>query len=82
MEKANNCRTDFLFSTPNFLTGAGSIFNIRGNYFRINTSPSPEMADMKAIHSDWCMVGNDLRKSFEEYQRQSEQENKIFEEVE
>ena len=82
MEKINNCRTDFLFSTPDFLTGAGSIFNIGGNYFNFNIPLSPELADMKAIQSDWCMVGMDLRKAFEEYQKQSEKEDKTFEEVE
>ena len=82
MEKKHTCRTDFLFSTPSFLTGAGSIFNIRGNYFRFKLSRSSELADMRAMQSDWCMVGKDLRKAFEEYQKQSEQGNKTFEEVE
>lgn len=81
MEKENTCRTDFLFSTPSFLTGTGSIFNIRGNYFSFNTSSSPELADMRAMESDWHMVGVDLRKAFEEYQKQSEKENKTFEDV-
>lgn len=82
MEKENTCRTDFLFSTPSFLTGAGSIFNIRGNYFRFNTSSSPELADMRAIQSDWCMVGRDLRGAYEEYRKQLVHENETFEEVE
>jgi len=51
------CRTDFLFSTPSFLSGMGSAINIAGNYFDFNKTPNP---DEVALKSDFCVVGKDL----------------------
>lgn len=54
-------RTDFLFATPSFLTGMGSIFNIAGdNYFEYNLSENGNEADAKALASDWGVVGSDI----------------------
>ena len=53
-------RTDFLYSSPDFLTGVGSLMNIQGNYFEFNASKSGEDADFKALISDWGVVGNDI----------------------
>lgn len=76
MENKLTCRTDYLFATPGFLTGAGSIFNIIGTYYEFNTSQTSEIADQKAISSDWCMAGRDLKEAFEEYQNSKKpQEN-------
>jgi len=68
MNNNKDIRTDFLFATPSFLVGAGSIFNLAGNYFEFNISSSGEEADIKALQSDWDMVGNDLRDAFFEYE--------------
>ncbi len=54
--------TDHLFPRTNSIIGAGSIFNIAGNYFEFNYSSSDEEADSKAIESDWGTVGCDLEK--------------------
>lgn len=54
-------RTDFLFSRTGFLTGAGSVFNLAGNYFGYNYSDSPFEADAKALASDWAVVGQDMQ---------------------
>ena len=53
-------RTDFLVPTPSFLTGVGTVFNIWGQYFDYNTSPSEEEADTRALLCDWGMVGQEL----------------------
>lgn len=53
-------RTDFLFSRMGFLTGAGSVFNLAGNYYTFNSAESPEAADRRALASDWNVVGQDL----------------------
>ncbi len=60
MNKLKKYRTDFLFSTPSFLIGAGSVLNIAGNYFDFNYSSSDKEVDNKAILSDWGVVGNDI----------------------
>jgi hypothetical protein len=60
MKKIKKYRTDFLFPTPSFLIGAGSVFNIAGNYFNFNYSSSDKEADNKAIMSDWGVIGQDI----------------------
>lgn len=58
--------TSYLFSTSSFLTGAGSVINLAGNYFSFNYSTSGNEADRKAIDSDFFMVGQDCWSAFEE----------------
>ena len=60
-------RTDFLFINPNFLIGLGSTLNIAGNYFLYNYSDSDEIADSKAIASDWGVIGLDIKNSLNFY---------------
>lgn len=55
-----NYRFDSLFPRTSFLIGAGSVFNLAGNYFQFNTSVNDEKADFKAIESDWGSIGKDL----------------------
>lgn len=69
MNKNKDSRTDFLFSTPSFLTGAGSIFNLAGNYYEYNLSSSGEEADSRAMQCDWAMVGNDLSNALDAYEQ-------------
>lgn len=54
-------RTDILFPRTSALIGAGSIFNIAGNYFEFNRSQTAEEADWLALANDWGMVGRDLK---------------------
>ena len=53
-------RTDYLFPSPSFLIGAGSIFNISGNYFEYNLSETDLQADLKALISDWLAIKKDF----------------------
>lgn len=57
--------TDFLFSMPSFLTGAGRVFDLAGQMTRYNTSATPEAADIDALTRDLACVGNDLGPDFE-----------------
>jgi len=52
--------TGFLFSTPSFLTGAGSVINLAGNYYRYNSSRSGAEADALALKNDFLMIGQDF----------------------
>ena len=63
MKKNKSYRSDFLFSTPSFLIGTGSVLNIAGNYFSFNYSSSDRQADTKAISSDWGVIGGDIEKA-------------------
>jgi len=60
MEEQKRYVTDFLFSTPSFLSGAGTVINLAGNYHKFNASNSGFEADKKAIENDFRMVGQDI----------------------
>ena len=60
----------YLFARPSFSEGMGRVFDMAGSYNVYNTSLTPEEADAKAIMSDWLMIGNDIRNSIYEYERQ------------
>lgn len=52
--------TNYIFPQTDFLTGAGSVMNIGGNYYVFKMSQTPEEADFRALRSDWSTIGNDL----------------------
>jgi hypothetical protein len=60
MKTQNRFKTDFLFSTPSFWIGAGTVINLAGNFYEFNLSESGFEADEKAIENDICMVGQDI----------------------
>lgn len=68
-------RTDYLFPKSNFITGAGTIFNVAGNTFSFNRSESGEEADFRAIESDWGVIGLDLKKVMTEITVKNVKEN-------
>ncbi|MEQ1860220.1 MAG: hypothetical protein ABMA13_09810 [Chthoniobacteraceae bacterium] len=53
--------TDFLVADGSYLTGAGTVFNLGGEYFLYNRSGSPAVADARALRQDFAMVGQDIR---------------------
>ena len=65
MHNGKRYKTDFLFSSPSFWNGVGSVFNIRGNYYLFNYSPSGKEADLRALESDWGMVKQDFENIFD-----------------
>lgn len=44
-----------------WLSGAGSILALFGNYYEYNRSSTEAQADALAIYSDWLNTGNDIR---------------------
>ncbi len=60
MKRKKRFATDFLFSTPTFLSGAGTVINLAGNYYDFNASDSGSEADALALSNDFRMVGQDL----------------------
>lgn len=65
MEKKEKYTSGFLFATPSFLMGAGTVFNLAGNYYEFNTAQSGADADRLAIENDFRMVGLDIYDSVE-----------------
>ena len=55
-------KTDFLCPSSSFLSGFGSVLNVRGSHYHYNTSEDP---DEIAIAHDWNMVGQDLDDALE-----------------
>ena len=53
-------RTDYLFAMPSVWSGAARVFDLFGVFDTYNDSPSDDLADARAIYSDWYIVGQDL----------------------
>lgn len=62
-------RTDFLFARPSFLNGAARVFDIGGTLNVYNESPSTKIADLRALRSDWEVVGRDMRAAFNMFEK-------------
>lgn len=56
----NDERTDFLYATPTFLSGAATVFAVSGFSPQYNRSSSEIEADSIAIYSDWALAGQDI----------------------
>jgi hypothetical protein len=56
-----------LFSRPSFIDGMARIFDFSGSLQKYNTEETPQEADYIALRNDWRMVGEDIRKSIEQY---------------
>jgi hypothetical protein len=66
----------FLFTTPSFWGGAGSVMNVAGNYYEFNDSPTGQEADQKALACDWGMVGQDVSYAVNKLRREIDEANK------
>jgi hypothetical protein len=62
-----NQYSDLLFARPSFLKGIARIFDVRGELDQYNTSPSDELADCRALRSDWRAVGDDLQEAMNSF---------------
>ncbi len=64
-----------LFSRPSFLEGMGRIFDFSHSYHFYNYSKSVKEADLKALHSDWIMVGRDIKLSIDKHEQEEKSES-------
>ena len=53
-------RTDYLFAMPSFRSGVARVFDLFGVFDTYNDGPTDHLADARALHSDWHVVGQDL----------------------
>lgn len=65
----NRFKTDFLSASSSFLTGMGSVVNLRGHLYDYNSSDDP---DELAIAQDWQMVGQDMRDALKKAKKEFE----------
>jgi hypothetical protein len=61
----NSLQSDFLCAEPSELFGVARLWDFGGGFDAYNYSGSTEEADIKAILSDWAIVGGDLKKAME-----------------
>ena len=57
----NDVRSTFLFVEPSFWTGAGRICDLWGGFDLYSFSPTPDIADARALYADWRITGQDFR---------------------
>ena len=60
-------KSDFLFATPSFASGAARTLDLWGQFDAYNASENGEEADAKAIASDWIVVGQDIQAAMNDY---------------
>lgn len=63
-------QTDFLFAKPNFVSGVAAVLDFGGTLVNYNVSQNEREADLRALASDWAMVGEDVKHSVEIFQRE------------
>jgi hypothetical protein len=54
-------RTDFLFATPSFFSGAARVLDMGGTFDTYNSSQSTEEADARALNNDLSVVLQDFQ---------------------
>ena len=62
-------QTDFLFAKPSALAGAARLVDLSGLFDDYNRSQEAGGADVKALLSDWYIVGQDLKYAIKEVAR-------------
>ena len=53
-------RTDYLYATPSFWSGVARLLDLFGQFDTYNDSAADEVADARALYSDWHIVGQHL----------------------
>ena len=55
---------DFLFARPSFLSGVARTLDLFGQFDEYNQSTTGEIADARAMYSDWRAVGEELHSAY------------------
>lgn len=58
-----------LFANPSLTEGMSRVLDLGATLQEYNTSESENDADFKALKSDWCAVGEDLKASIKKYEQ-------------
>lgn len=51
---------EFFFARPTFLGGVARVLDLGGSFDGYNSSLTEQIADARAVLSDWATVGKDL----------------------
>jgi hypothetical protein len=55
--------TDYLYARSSFLGGMARVLDLGATQTIYNDSPTPELADCRAINSDWMAIWKDMEKA-------------------
>lgn len=70
MKKQRRYITSLLFSTPSFLLGASSIFNLAGNFYKFNWLKSSSETDRRSLNNDFNAIGQDIADTINQFKIQ------------
>ena len=76
VDEERDVRTDFLFAQPSFWSGFGRLLDLWGKFDDYNLSRSAEESDMRALYSDWRIVGQDLSDSWVSFHKEETERSK------
>jgi hypothetical protein len=68
--KIKKSKTFRLFAIPSFASGVASAFDLFPDVSIINSSISPDEADIKAMQADFEMAGKDIEESMYEWEKE------------
>ncbi|MDE0024953.1 MAG: hypothetical protein OXP69_11130 [Spirochaetaceae bacterium] len=60
--------SDFLFARPSFIGGAARVLDLFGTLQEYNRSPTPDIADQRAMFNDFRAIGVDLEQVMKRYE--------------
>ena len=60
---------DFLYARPSFIGGASRVLDLFGTLQEYNKSLTPEIADQRAMFSDFRAIGADLEELMKRYEK-------------
>lgn len=67
--------TDFLYARPKFSGGMAAAFDLSGILVsEYNRSATPNMADFRALQSDWAIAGADISKAIRQFEKEHVEE--------
>ncbi len=61
--------TDYLYANPSFTGGMASALDLSGVLMtEYNRSSTPNMADFRALQSDWAIAGLDISEAINQFE--------------
>jgi hypothetical protein len=70
MYNRNRSFSDYLYTRPSWLSGIARLFDFWGLYDSYGASRTGNIADTKALYSDWRTVGHDLKGSLDRHAKE------------
>ena len=55
-----NFKSDFLYACPSFISGIARLLDLFGTFDEYNRSPNGQIADARALRSDFGVIGSDI----------------------